>query len=97
MLTKMGWSEGTGLGRERDGITEPVKAIGSMSRKALGTDSHSLSHSLSPSPSLSLSTSSSSPSSSLPYSIPKGDEDEYETYKKRMAESYRHRPNPMVS
>ena len=38
MLSKMGWSEGGGLGKDRQGRVEPVRAEGRAERVGLGSD-----------------------------------------------------------
>lgn len=39
MLSKMGWTEGTGLGKNKDGIQEHVKAIKKFDTRGIGADS----------------------------------------------------------
>jgi Pin2-interacting protein X1 len=38
MLEKMGWSEGKGLGKNKDGITEHVKAVKKFDSRGIGAD-----------------------------------------------------------
>ncbi|KAK4312743.1 hypothetical protein Pmani_015861 [Petrolisthes manimaculis] len=40
LLQKMGWSEGTALGKSQTGITEPIQAVSTMGRAGLGSSQH---------------------------------------------------------
>lgn len=68
LLKKLGWSEGTGLGRDRTGIVNPIAAGAALPGAGLGTKE-------------AIEVSSS--------------DDSFLQYKKRMALSYRFRPNPL--
>lgn len=46
LLKRMGWTEGSGLGKDQQGITEPIVAAGRANRSKVGVmDKHRVSNS----------------------------------------------------
>jgi len=68
MLNKMGWQEGSGLGRKGTGIAVPINAGGQTTGLGVGAEAHG---------------------------TVKATDDPFTQYKKRMALSYKFRPNPL--
>ncbi len=73
MLQRMGWTEGSGLGKQRSGRTDIVQAGDARVGSNAGVGAATAASMVEPSAA----------------------DDEFESYKKRMALSYRHRPNPL--
>ena len=88
MLAKMGWKEGTGLGKTGDGITAPIAAGGHIHGAGVGdpllSQTHIHTHTLR----------ARFLGSAKPLDVSTED-DAFSAYKKKMALSYRFRPNPL--
>lgn len=88
MLQKLGWAEGQGLGQNNAGIVEPINKYVVHKPKLVQVNCFFLFRGAPRENTQGL---------GLNLSDATADEDEYESYRKRMMLAYRFRPNPLVS